>query len=393
MTPRYAAFPRDEHKVRLARARTALAEAGFAGAVAVAPETLYYLAGYDAWVAVNSPQALIFTTGDDDPTLVLRNVDRPLARETCWLDDVRDYHLFLDDAPGLVAEVVREKGLQGRRLAIETGSAALPHALGLALSEALAPAELADATELLGCLRTIKSPLERALIERAAGYAKHGLEAARAALRPGLSEIGLAAALEDAMRRAGSDYWAIPTELAGGPRAPGGHATPRERTIEPGELVHLEFAGVAARYHAVAIHCLAAGAPNARTAEVYELARASLAAGIAAIRPGVPVAAVEEASLDPLRAAGLEGAAMMRFGYGIGIAYPPVWLESMQIARGVEQRLEPGMVFVLHACLELEDEGIGVIQGGTYALDAHGVCELVGGGDVPLEVVPGFETP
>jgi Xaa-Pro dipeptidase len=84
---------------------------------------------------------------------------------------------------------------------------------------------------------------------------------------------------------------------------------------------------------------------------------------------------------------------MMRFGYGIGIAYPPVWLESLQIARGVEQRLESGMVFVLHACLELEDEGIGVIQGGTYALDPDGVCELVGGGDVPLEVVPGFGTP
>ena len=307
MTPRYAAFPLDEHKARLARVRAVLAEAGFAGAVAVAPETLYYLAGYDAWVAVNSPQALIFTTGDDAPTLVLRNVDRPLARETCWLDDVRDYHLFLDDAPGLIADVAREKGLLGGRLAIETGSAALPYSLGLALAQALAPAELADATELLGRLRTFKSPRERAFIERAAGYAMRGLDAARAALRPGVSEIGLAAAVEDAMRRAGSDYWAIPTELAGGPRAPGGHATPRERSIEPGDLVHLEFAGVAARYHAVAIHCFAAGALDARTAEIYDLARASLAAGIAAIRPGVPVADVEEASLDPLRAARLEG--------------------------------------------------------------------------------------
>ena len=393
MTPRYAAFPLDEHKARLVRARTALAKAGFAGAVAVAPETLYYLAGYDAWVAVNSPQALIFTTGDDDPTLVLRNVDRPLARETCWLDDVRDYHLFLEAAPDLVANVAREKGLLGRRLSIETGSPALTCSLGLALAKALAPAELVDATELLGRLRTIKSARERALIEHAAGHAKRGLDAARAALRPGVSEIGLAAALENAIRRTGSEYWALPTELAGGPRAPGGHATPRERIIEPGDLVHLEFAGVAARYHAVAIHCLAAGAPDARTMEVYDLARASLAAGIAAIRPGVPVAAVEEASLDPLRAAGLEGAAMMRFGYGIGIAYPPIWLESLQISRGVEQRLEPGMVFVLHACLELEDEGIGVIQGGTYALDPDGLHELVGGGDVPLEVVPGFETP
>jgi hypothetical protein len=36
---------------------------------------------------------------------------------------------------------------------------------------------------------------------------------------------------------------------------------------------------------------------------------------------------VEEASLEPLRRVGLEDAAVMRFGYGIGIAYPLIWLE------------------------------------------------------------------
>jgi Xaa-Pro dipeptidase len=149
----------------------------------------------------------------------------------------------------------------------------------------------------------------------------------------------------------------------------------------------LEFAGVHRRYHAAAIHTFAAGQPSRRALEIYDLGRASLAAGIAAIRPGVPVAAVEEASLGPLRAAGLEGAAIMRFGYGIGIAYPPIWLEPLQISRGIDQRLEPGMVFVLHAYLQLLEEGLGIIQGGTYALTENGLEMLVGGGDVALEIV------
>jgi Xaa-Pro aminopeptidase len=157
--------------------------------------------------------------------------------------------------------------------------------------------------------------------------------------------------------------------------------------IESGDLVHLEFAGVHRRYHAAAIHTFAAGEPGKRAREIYDLGRASLAAGIAACRPGAPVAAVEEASLVPLRAVGLEGAALMRFGYGIGISYPPIWLEPLQISRGVDMRLETGMVFVLHAYLQLLEERLGVIQGGTYALTPGGLEMLVGGGDVPLEVV------
>ena len=78
---------------------------------------------------------------------------------------------------------------------------------------------------------------------------------------------------------------------------------------------------------------------------------------------GALVAEIEEASLEPVRAAGLEIYANMRFGYGIGLAYPPVWLETLQISRGFDDRLEPGMVFVLHAYLQLDHEDLGVIQG------------------------------
>lgn len=387
MTPTYAAFPEAEHRERLARARAILRRNDIDCCVSMAPEHLYYLGGYDSWVSVNSPQALIFGTDGGEPAIVVRNVDLSLARETSWVRDLRPYHLLRDDVPALIASVAREKGLTGGNVAIETQSYALPHALGQAIAQALAPATVVDATDLLGATRLVKSARELEYLRQAARYAQAGLDAARRAAKPGITEIALAAAVEGGMRHAGSDYWSIPTELASGPRTAGGHATARERVIEPGELVHLEFAGVHRRYHATALHTLAVGTPNRRAREIYDLGRASLAAGIAAIRPGVPVGDVEEASLVPLRAAGMEGAALMRFGYGIGIAYPPIWLEPLQISRGVDQRLEPGMVFVLHAYLQLLDEGLGVIQGGTYALTENGLEMLVGSGDVPLEVV------
>ena len=387
MTPTYAAFTRAEHQERLSRAREKLGDAGFEVCVSVAPETHYYLAGYDAWVGVNSPQALVFSvTGDDEPTLIMRNVDTRLATETTWLSDLRTYQLFADDFGALVATVAREKGLTDGRIAMELQSYTLNAALFGELVSALAPSEIQDVTRILGDLRIIKSKAEMAYVREAASYTNIGLAAAREALTPGATEIEVAAALEGAMRTAGSDYWAIPTELSSGPRTPGGHSTPRERRIEPGDLAHFEFAGVSHRYHATAVHTMACGEPGERERALYEVTRASLAAGIAKCCRGALVADIEEASLAPIRAAGLEAYANMRFGYGIGLAYPPVWLETLQISRGFDSRLEPGMVFVLHAYLQLDHEDLGVIQGGTWALTDDGLEQLVGGGDVALEV-------
>ncbi len=44
-----------------------------------------------------SQQALIFGAGDDEPTLVLRDVDRGVAGDSSWLEDVRCYHFGADD--------------------------------------------------------------------------------------------------------------------------------------------------------------------------------------------------------------------------------------------------------------------------------------------------------
>lgn len=387
MRKRYQSFSEQEHRGRLERARELLKREGIDICISMAPESLFYYGGYDSWVSVNSPQALIFAAEGGEPAIVLRDTDLALAYESSWVEDIRSYRLMFDDVPGFIAAVAREKGLKGGKVAIEMQSYALPHSLGLAIGKAIEPARMVDATALLGMPRLIKSETELRYLRQAAAYAQAGLDAARRTLRVGVTEIALAAAVENAMRSAGSDYWSIPTELASGFRSAAGHGTARDRVIESGDLVHLEFAGVSHRYHTTAIHTLAAGEPSRRSREVYELGRASLASGIAAIKPGVQVADVEEASLEPLRRAGMEHAAPMRFGYGIGVAYPPIWLEPLQISRGVDQVLEPGMVFVLHAYIQLVDEELGIIQGGTYAMTDKGIEMLVGGGDVPLEVV------
>jgi Xaa-Pro dipeptidase len=318
---------------------------------------------------------------------VIRNVDLPLVKETSWIKDIRTYHLHAADIAKMVADVAREKGLREGRIGIDLQSYALPGAYALPLVKALEPMQVEDITELLGSLQYIKSEREMVYIREAAEYANIGLQTARKTLKAGITEIELAAAIEGDMRAAGSDCWAVPTELASGPRTPGGHASPMPRVIEAGDLVHVEFAGVARRYHVVALHTMAVGEPTARVREIYDLTLESLRAGIKECQPGKPVANIEKASLESLKREGLEHTAMMRFGLGLGIGYPPVWVGSFQIDRYSTQNLEPGMVFYIHACLELVDEGIGTVQGASYYVNSTGIEMLAGGGDVELEIV------
>ncbi len=387
MKAKYQTFSTATYQQRIGRARQVLLDTGASACLMVAPEHQYYFSGFDSWTAANNPQALIFTAWDDEPTLLLRNVDLSLAQESTCLRDIRTYKLHSENFPQRVREILLEKGIQSGKLATEFQSFALPFYFGQELAEALSPMELTDATELLGSLRLIKSKEEISQLEQAGRFASLGLQAMQTCLKPGMSEIELAGNIESAMRSAGCDYWAIPIELTSGNRSAGCHGTPRSKTIESGDLVHVEFAGVSHRYHATAIQTLALGTATSHQTDIYQIGLVSLQAGINAIKPGIPVAEVEQASLEPLAKHNLEHSAMMRFGYGIGIAYPPIWLETLQISKDFDTRMEPGMVFVLHSCLEFPDQELGVILGGTYVLEDSGIRQLCGAGAVELKII------
>jgi Xaa-Pro dipeptidase len=78
---------------------------------------------------------------------------------------------------------------------------------------------------------------------------------------------------------------------------------------------------------------------------------------------------------------------MMRFGYGVGLGYPPTWLDQLEITRTSTQRLVAGSTFVLHARLLDEKAPLGVLVGGTYAMSKDGLEQLAGAGAVELASV------
>ncbi len=386
MRPMEAAFTEEEHRERLARARLAIAQKGYDCCICVAPEHIYYLAGYDAHTHFGA-QAFVFTPGDDEPTLVIRDFDLTLAADTSWVRDVRLFNAGTDDPVELMAAVAREKGLANGIVGIDLQTFALPGALALSLVSALAPARVDDCSDVLGNLRMVKSEQEMVYVRQAATYANVGLKTAREVLRPGATESEAAGRIECAMRQAGGDYSAMPVFLASGPRAVSNHATFSNRRIEKGDLVHVDFSGVARRYHVDTMRTLSMGLPGDRVRQIYSSCLESLRAGLAAVHPGAVAGDIARAALEPLEREHLKGMTPTgRFGYGLSAAYPPSWIDPLSITPESQQVLMPGMVLLLHQAFQFPYERLGVIIGGTYALTDNGL-EVLSGGDFELEVV------
>ena len=374
------AFPETEYRDRLARARDLLRDQGLDGCICIAPELLYYFAGHEAYTFF-SDQALIFTTGDDEPSLVIREVDLPVSRETAWISDFRTFHYGKDDPAELVGEAVREKGLVGKKIGVDLGSFSASAGYVQRLRDALAPSQIVDATEIINSLRLVKSPSEIVYIREAASYANIGMDAAVAAIRPGISEIQLAAEIEYAKRSRGCDYAAMPTWVRSGPRSPNAHSQATGRIMENGDVVCIEFAGIARRYQCVTMKTFSLGEPSPRVRAMHEAGRDSLLTGARAIAVGEPVAVAEEASIPPLERRGFSQFSNMRFGIGISAAYPPSWVDSLSIIRESKELFRSGMSFYLHTSIQIPDEGIGALVGASYLLTDKGLEQLTPGSE------------
>jgi Xaa-Pro dipeptidase len=361
---RYA-FSEREAEGRLERARTAMAARGLAGAVCVAPETLCYLSGYDAITYLDA-QALMLAADGSPPALLVRDVDVPLAREFAWVTDIRSYHHGADDPWAVVAAFFDERGVVGD-VGVEMRSHALPYESGRALMRCLGPARRGvDASAWLAGLRARKSPEELAYVRGAATLGNEALRSVLGDLRPGTTEVQVAAALDHAVGIRGGEYAPFPTNVSSGPRTVATHATPTDRVLRSGEPLYMCIAAVRRRYYVASYRTVHVGEPGGRFAEVYGAAEEALGVLVGAAKPGAPVKRAAHAAAEYLRERGLGHAARARWGYGVGLCYPPTWLEPPEIVEESDSLFEVGMVLCMHVCMSLPEEGFGIEVGSDY---------------------------
>jgi Xaa-Pro aminopeptidase len=179
---------------------------------------------------------------------------------------------------------------------------------------------LVPTSDLVERLRAIKSPEEVAAIRAAAGLAQAALAEVLPAVRPGLTELEIAATLEAALRRRGSEWHPFPTIVASGARAALPHARTSPRPVQAGEWLLLDFGAQVDGYCADLTRTVVVGArADERQRTIYELVRTAQRRALEHLRAGMTGREGDALARDVIAARGFGDAFGHSLGHGLGL--------------------------------------------------------------------------
>jgi Xaa-Pro aminopeptidase len=216
-------------------------------------------------------------------------------------------------------------------------------------------ARLRSAPPLVERARMIKDADEILRIRRAVELGASLFPVACKDIRPGVSEVKVAAAMENAARCGGADGMSFATILASGPRSAIVHGRASRARIPRRGFVVCDFGVILADYCSDRTRTVHVGLPSRQALHLYQAVLEAQLTAIAAVRPGVTAADVDGAARRVLRSRKLARYFTHSTGHGLGLEIH----EAPRLAAGQGQKLEPGMVVT--------------IEPGVYVLGKWGV--------------------
>lgn len=342
-------FPVSEHEQRIHRLKQAMQREKLDAVLIYSQHSMYYLFGYDVMSGAAIAYQVIIVPLDGDPVALVRNTMVGQVSQSPFLGkDVRHYtESFAADVVRMTTDILAEKRLlRGRKIGIETRSLTLNAHDYEVVRQGVAAGggELVDASELVAELRMRKSATELDYLRCAGRLTDVMLEAAYAAMRPGVRGCEVEAEALRAVYSAGSDDMAQPLYIVPGSAGNNTSQAFSRRRLRRGEAFILEGGACYNRYNAVGGYPAFCGAePDREIRRVFASARESVDAGREVLRAGLPVADLAKAMAVNQQ----KGAEGFHGGYGIGIGYRYLWHEAPIIRPSDRHVLEAGMVLSL----------------------------------------------
>jgi Xaa-Pro aminopeptidase len=217
----------------------------------------------------------------------------------------------------------------------------------------LPEASLVDASGAIWELRVRKSPAEVACLRWACAATDRAFEGIFAEARPGMTEREIARRVGALMLEAGADRpgWVMLSSGRGEYHRTLG--TPRDRVVQPDELLWLDLAAIVNGYWSDFCRSGVFGSPTDEQHDLQAKVWRATLAGVEMIRPGVPVAAVAAACNAELERSGLAPLRVGRVGHGLGLQST----EPPNVALDDPTILAPGMVITVEPTV-IRDDGI-----------------------------------
>ena len=316
-------FPPEEFQRRVAKAQGLMREHDMAALFVSHLHNIFYFTGYRSWLrdSQHRPFAAVLPA-QGDPILILPSLEIGNANLKSWVKDVRLWQAT-DDYVALYCDALRGVGASEATVGIEMGDdlwLGMPIYQWTRFQQRLPKCRFVSSTDVMWQLRSVKSPAEVEHIRSAARIASHSVSAAWDALRPGVTELQISAAIGQSMLEQGAEVPAFLIVKSGWGAYNAGNKFATPRVIRAGDIVTLDIGCQYRGYASDMIRSACLGQPDPEHRRLQEVALALNRTCLAEVRAGAPIKAIDQARQRFLQEHGFPVPPYAGVGHNLGIS-------------------------------------------------------------------------
>ena len=335
------------------RQHAAMAEAGMDALIALSPENFAYTTGF---VVPSQPimrwrHAIVLVEADGGASIVAVDMEETTVRKQAPGADIRIWGEFSDDPMDVLAGLLREKGLAAARIGIEMDY--LPAGDFERLARSVPEVRFTACEGMLARMRKIKTPGEIEMLRRLSRISDRAITDALGAIRAGMTEMDLAAALTRGVYTLGADQFKLMI-VATGERSMLPNVGPTERVLQAGDICRVEIFSIIDGYHAGVCRTGAVVRPPDQAERIWANLVDCKYLVLDKIKPGASSRAIYEAFLKKLGELDLPPIAFV--GHGIGLHLH----EDPYLGKYSDTPLEAGMVLGIEPLVYETGYGFGM---------------------------------
>lgn len=355
-----SAFDQQEYRGRTARLRQRMAELGMDALLVFNEANMNYLTGYDGY-SDYVPQLALVCQDEEDPWLILREMDVACATATSYLPHSR--HLgypeqFIGSPHRTpwqpIGDMVRERA-RSSRIGVELTAKNYGVKAQATLAKSLDLSKSVDADGVISKLKLLKSAAEIAYMEQAGKIVDRAMRVAQLGVAPGARECDVAAAIVQALCAGTPEFPGSPSRfptMPTGRPATAPHIKWSDARYAVGSQTNFELGAFRHRYACALSRTVFLGELSARSRHVHQAAVDGWLAAFETMRPGATCGDVERAFRRVFNPRGVRKES--RIGYSIGIDWPDGGASLQDDDQTV---IQPNMTFHIIIGIWERDEG------------------------------------
>ncbi|WP_456397801.1 M24 family metallopeptidase [Palaeococcus sp. (in: euryarchaeotes)] len=333
-------------KRRLERFQERLRENEIDGAVIRTLSSFIYFTG-TKWLR---PALLIPAEGD--PIAYVVRGEEKLFKRKSWIEDVVEYQKVEDLMAGVVGWIHRN-GMN--RVGLEFGVERDAYLLFLKVFERLNPGiEIVDVFGITMSMRMIKDEWELENIRKAGKIAQKGMKAAEDVIKPGMSELEIAANIVRELMLNGSEDPKVYVSTT--PRA---HAEPfRGLKVPENGVVTVVIGADWNHYYANMARTFVVGDPGERVRRAIEVKEEAYNLAIEETKIGIPLASIEKKLTSFFKERGFGDAYLAGYTHGVGLLIEEPPITTIVVPQRATKVQENMVLAIIHPPLMISEGAI-----------------------------------